>query len=182
MGRIYTEVLGNLRTPEWAERLEKCTMDHLDLDRCMAQRSRFVAKTRAGHMIAVALHRRVGLREGDVIDYDPLRHSALVVHLLPGEVLVVALAEGADRDEALFALGHAIGNQHWPALMRKGEIFIPLVADRKVMQAALESHRIEGLRFQFRDGEEVIPHLSPSEIRILFGGAEPQPNHHDHHC
>ncbi len=185
IGRIYTEVIGNLRSPEWAERLKEAEVEFLDLDQWVAQKSRFVATSRRGHAIAVALHQRCGLKEGDLLHFDPVRNFALAIHLLPSDVLVVSLdglkaLSAEEREATLFELGHAIGNQHWPALMHHGEIFLPLVADRKVMSAVLESHRFQGLSYQFRTGEEVIPHLSPSEIRSLFGAAEPSTKHHGH--
>ena len=185
MGRIYTEVIGNLREPEWAERLKEVEVEYLDLDQWVAQKSRFVATSRRGHSIAVALHQRCGLKEGDLLHFDPAQGHALAIHLLPSDVLVIGLEglkplSSEEREATLFELGHAIGNQHWPALMHHGEVFLPLVADRKVMSAVLESHRFQGLRYQFRTGEEVIPHLTPTEIRSLFGAAEPHTEHHDH--
>ncbi len=185
VGEIYTEIVGNSHSPQWAEQLQGLHLDFLDLDHRMAQKSRFVATTRQGRPVAVALRHRSGLREGDLLAVDSAQGSALVVHLLPSELLVIRI-EGSSLTSpeaslhSLFELGHALGNQHWPALMHHGEIFVPLVADKKVMQAVLESHRIEGLRYRFESGEEVVPHLSPSEIRILFGTSAPHDLDHHH--
>ena len=36
----------------------------------------------------------------------------------------------------------------------------------------MNTHRFEGLRYEFVPGGEVVPYLAPHESRRLFGGAE----------
>src|SRR5258705_13522815 len=69
-------------------------------------------------------------------------------------------------------LGHALGNQHWPALVKGTRVFVPLTVDRKVMASVMKTHRFENLRYEFVPGAEIIPYLAPHESRRLFGGAE----------
>ena len=47
-------------------------------------------------------------------------------------------------------LGHAMGNQHWPALVKDAVVYVPLTVDRKVMASVMKTHRFEGIRYEFR--------------------------------
>ena len=78
-------------------------------------------------------------------------------------------------------LGHAIGNQHWPAVVKGTRVYVPLTVDRKVMESVMRTHHIEGISFSFQPGREVIPYLAPHEIRRLFGGTGPDSDVHHHH-
>jgi urease accessory protein len=77
-------------------------------------------------------------------------------------------------------LGHAMGNQHWPALVKGNLVYVPLTVDRKVMTSVMNTHRFEGIRFEFVPGRNVIPYLAPHESRRLFGGAEGPVHSHAH--
>ena len=180
---LFTSVAGNRHEPAWAERLAQATIERLVLDQWTAQKSRFVAHTDSGEEVAVALRRPERLHDGDILRYDPQTGRALVVSLALNEVLVIDL-EGlqefplAVQQERLFELGHAIGNQHWPAVIRHKKVYVPLTVDRKVMLSVIESHHLEGVECHFEAGGEVIPYLAPHEVRRLFGGTE---QHHNHH-
>ena len=78
-------------------------------------------------------------------------------------------------------LGHAIGNQHWPAVVKGTKVYIPLTVDKKVMDSVMRTHHIEGVAWSFQPGSEVIPYLAPHEIRRLFGGTGPDSDVHHHH-
>jgi urease accessory protein len=69
-------------------------------------------------------------------------------------------------------LGHAMGNQHWPALVKGSAVYVPLVLARKVMDSVMRTHAFENIRYEFLPGREVIPYLAPHETRRLFGAAE----------
>jgi urease accessory protein len=69
-------------------------------------------------------------------------------------------------------LGHALGNQHWPALVKDTRVFVPLTVDHKVMASVMNTHRFEGIRYEFVPGDDIVPYLAPHESRRLFGGAE----------
>jgi urease accessory protein len=47
-------------------------------------------------------------------------------------------------------------------------VYVPLVADQKVMMSVMNTHHIEGITYSFKSGNEVIPYLSPHEVRMLF--------------
>ena len=80
-----------------------------------------------------------------------------------------------------FELGHAIGNQHWPAVVKGTRVFVPMTLDRKVMESVMRTHSFENVSIAFRRGAEIIPYLAPHEVRRLFGGTDPATAEHTHH-
>ena len=184
---VYNEVLGNLNTsPEWKEKLENVDIDYIILDQWTAQKSRFLANGVSGKEYAVALARHSQIADGDIISYDPAANSAAVLKIELSPVLVVDLAGIADKDpdtiiRISLELGHAIGNQHWPAVVKGTKVYVPLTVDKKVMLSVMETHNIEGITFGFQKGMEIIPYLAPHEIRRLFGGAGHESHEHGHH-
>jgi urease accessory protein len=99
----------------------------------------------------------------------------MVVHL--DELMTLAPAEAM---RTCVELGHAMGNQHWPALVKGNLVYVPLTVDRKVMASVMDTHRFEGIRYEFIPGREVVPHLAPHESRRLLGGAEGPVHSHTH--
>ena len=76
-------------------------------------------------------------------------------------------------------LGHAIGNQHWPAVVKGTQVYVPLTVDKKVMLSVMETHHLEGITFEFHQGLEIIPYLAPHELRRLFGGSGHERHSHE---
>lgn len=69
-------------------------------------------------------------------------------------------------------LGHALGNQHWPAVIRGTRVYVPLTIARTVMASVMKTHAFEGISCAFAPGAEVISYLAPHEARRLFGAAD----------
>ncbi|MDE6010213.1 MAG: urease accessory protein UreE [Muribaculaceae bacterium] len=184
--KIYSEVLGNIRKqPEWQEKLANAEIDEIYLDQWTAQKSRFLAKGLSGTEYPVALARHTHIVDGDVIDFDEEANKAVVLRLELSPVLVVDLAGIADKDPQTMIrisleLGHAIGNQHWPAVVKGTKVYVPLTVDKKVMLSVLETHHIPGITFEFEKGLDIIPFLAPHETRRLFGGAGHESHSHVH--
>lgn len=186
--KVYTEILGNMNTSgEWKDKLAEAEKDYIFLDQWTAQKSRFLAKGVSGTEYPVALKRHTQIVDGDVIDYDPATGKAAVLRIELNPVLVIDLSSLADKgtDEIIrrgVELGHAIGNQHWPAVVKGTKVYVPLTVDKKVMLSVMETHHLEGVEFEFQTGLEIIPYLAPHEIRRLFGGAGHESHAHgDHH-
>lgn len=183
---IYTEVLGNVNTQhDWHHKLENAEIDYIFLDQWTAQKSRFLAKGVSGKEYPVALARHSQVVDGDVIAYDPDKNTAAVLRLKLSPVLVIDLSGIENQDPETIIrtsveLGHAIGNQHWPAVVKGTKVYVPLTVDRKVMLSVMETHNIEGITYGFQEGLEVIPYLAPHEIRRLFGGAGYDSHVHSH--
>lgn len=183
---IYTEVLGNVnKSEEWKKKLQGVEVDEVFLDQWTAQKSRFLAKGASGAEYPVALKRNTHVADGDVIYFDEKEGKAVVLRLELNPVLVVDLSGIAEKDpdtiiRISLELGHAIGNQHWPAVVKGTKVYVPLCVDKKVMLSVLETHNIPGITYKFEKGLDVIPYLAPSETRELFGGASHESHSHVH--
>jgi urease accessory protein len=182
---LVEAVLGNAAEPEWAARLGGAAVDALELDHWEAQKNRFRKKTAGGVELAVSLDRGTFMRDGDVLVWDEPARRAVVARIALRDVMVIHLdgMSGAAPEIALrtcVELGHALGNQHWPALVKGSRVFVPLTVDRKVMSSVMNTHRFEGIRYEFVPGGEIVPYLAPHESRRLFGGAEGPVHTHTH--
>ena len=176
---VITEVIGNIHQPEWAARVDDCHIETVFLDQWTAQKSRFLAKGDHGNEYPVALTRGSRIADGDIIAYDPEARRAAVLRLDLNNVLVIDLSKLSslspeDIIRVSVELGHAIGNQLWPAVV-------------KVMLSVMETHNIDNITYEFQEGKDIIPFLAPVELRRLFGGAGhnntdlEHPHHHHHH-
>ena len=184
--KIYTEIIGNLDDPAWRERAEGAEIETIDLDQWTAQKSRFVVRSDRDNEYAVALKRHSQLLGGDIIDYRPAERRIVAIRIALSDVLLIELGELATQApeqiiHTAVELGHAIGNQHWPAVVKGTRVYVPLTVDRKVMESVMRTHHIEGISVSFQPGREVIPYLAPHEIRRLFGGTGPDSDVHHHH-
>ena len=185
--KIYQEIIGNLHSPEWAARAKEARTEYLDLDQWTAQKSRFVARSDRLNEYAVALRRHTQIADGDILEYSPGEGRIVAVRIRLSDVLVADLsALAAESPERMIRtaveFGHAVGNQHWPAVVKGMQVYIPLTVDRKVMQSVMRTHRLEHIVFEFRPGSEIIPYLAPHETRRLFGGTGPDSHVHEHHA
>ena len=188
---VITEVIGNIHQPEWAARVDDCHVETVFLDQWTAQKSRFLAKGDHGNEYPVALARGSRIADGDIIAYDPEARRAAVLRLDLNNVLVIDLSKLSslspeDIIRVSVELGHAIGNQHWPAVVKGTKVYVPLTVDKKVMLAVMETHNIDNITYEFQEGKDIIPFLAPGELRRLFGGAghdntDLEHDHHHHH-
>lgn len=188
-------ILGHEDNPEWKKKLQGLRVDTLELSQWDAQKTRLRKATAGGEEIVVSLDRDAFLRDGDVLVCDEVRAVVCRIHLC--EVMVVHLHPQADPRtlmERCVNLGHALGNQHWPAVVSSGCVYVPMSVDRTVMNSVMHTHAFEGISYEFKPGDEILPLLSPAQARRLFGGAgqpntaEAQHSHahdhahaHDHH-
>ena len=174
---LIEKVLGNVNDPEWTARLGKGTVEPLALDHWEAQKNRFRKKTASGVEVAVSLDRGAFLRSGDVLLWDEAAARGVVAQISLRDVMIIHLDPLSLQSPEValrtcVELGHALGNQHWPALVKGTRVFVPLTVDRKVMASVMNTHRFEGIRYEFAPGEDIVPYLAPHESRRLFGGAE----------
>jgi urease accessory protein len=182
---VIESILGNIGDPEWSERLSAANVDLLEVDQWEAQKSRFRKTSAKGAELAISLDRGAYIRDGDVLLWDAQAAMAIVARIDLRDVMIVHLddlmrlaPEMAMR--TCVELGHAMGNQHWPALVKGSLVYVPLTVDRKVMASVMNTHRFEGLRYEFVPGREVVIDLAPHESRRLFGGAEGPVHSHTH--
>ena len=184
--KVYSEVIGNMTlSDEWKEKLANAEIDYIFLDQWTAQKSRFLGKGVSGNEYPIALARHSQIVDGDIVEYDPEKNTAIVLKIELNPVLVVDLSGlASSKPEEIIRisleLGHAIGNQHWPAVVKGTKVYVPLTVDKKVMMSVMETHHIEGITYDFQKGVEIIPYLAPHEIRRLFGGAGHESHSHEH--
>jgi urease accessory protein len=182
---VIETVLGNIGDPEWIERLPVVNVDLLEVDQWEAQKSRFRKRTANGTEVAISLDRGTYMRDGDVLFWDAQAFTAVVARIDLREVMIVhldglALLTPAIAMRTCVELGHAMGNQHWPALVKDRLVYVPLTVDRAVMASVMNTHRLKGIRYEFVSGRDVVLYLAPHESRRLFGGAEGPVHSHAH--
>jgi urease accessory protein len=190
---IVHNILGNAADAEWQGRLAGAAIDVLALDQWEAQKSRLRKRTAGAVELALSLDRNHHLHDGDILVWNEAERRAIVARIALNDVMIVDL--GALKGEALdvvvrtiFELGHALGNQHWPAIVKGDRVFVPLTIDRKVMMSVMKTHAFSHIAYEFVPGVEVIPYVTPHEARRLFGGAgaashahPPAGDGHGHH-
>ncbi len=182
---VIETVLGNAGDREWSERLSAADVDLLRVDQWEAQKSRFRKTTAKGAEVAISLDRGTSIRDGDVLLWDARAAAAIVARIDLRDVMVVHLEELARLApeaamRACVELGHAMGNQHWPALVKGSLVYVPLTVDRKVMASVMDTHRFEGIGYEFVPGRDAALRFAPHESRRLFGGAEGPVHSHTH--
>ncbi|HJA56885.1 MAG TPA: urease accessory protein UreE [Candidatus Bacteroides intestinigallinarum] len=183
--KIYTEIIGNIyQAPEWGEKLKDVNIEYVSLDQWTAQKSRFLGKSDKGEEYPIALKRHSQIIDGDIIYFSPEENKAVVIRIDLSPVLVIDMGALVQKDSETMIrisveLGHAIGNQHWPAVVKGTKVYVPLTVDKKVMLSVMETHHIEGVTYEFQKGMEIIPYLAPHEIRRLFGGAGQESHSHE---
>ena len=182
---LVENVIGNATDPHWKALLAGAAIDWLMLDQWEAQKSRLRKQTAGQVELALSLDRNTHLHDGDILVWDEAARQAILVRVELKEVMVVdlsnVLAGGKENlVPTVFELGHALGNQHWPAVVKGTRVFVPLTVDRKVMASVMKTHAFPGVRYDFMPGADVIPYMAPHEARRLFGGASATPHSHAH--
>jgi urease accessory protein len=172
---LVESVLGNVDNPLWSAPVE---IDPLVLDRWEAQKNRIRKTTQGGAEVALSLERGSRLRDGDILYWDRDAGAAIVARVDLGEVMVVEL-DPTDVPTAV-EVGHALGNQHWPAVVKGARIYVPVAVDRAAMDSVMRTHALRGVTHRFVPGTAVVTGLTPPEARLLFGGAEQAGPPHDH--
>lgn len=180
---LVEAIVGNANEPEWIRRLNGFAIDLLALDQWEAQKNRLRKFTENGLEVALSLDRQQQLRDGDILVWSESTRSAVIARIQLQDVLVIRLDPILAGDHetlarTCFELGHALGNQHWPAVVKGTTVYVPLTVDRRVMASVMKTHAFSGITYEFAPGTEVIPFLAPHESRRLFGGANATPHAH----
>jgi len=169
-------VLGREAEDGWPGRLKGARVDVLRLDQADAQKSRLRKTTDGGVEVAISLDRGTQLHDGDILAWDEARRAAIVARIDLADVLVIdpsALAGGPSQASIArcVALGHALGNQHWAAVVKGTRVYVPLTVAREVMASVMKTHSFEGVTYEFVPGAGIVRDLAPHEVRRLFGAA-----------
>ncbi|QRV15491.1 urease accessory protein UreE [Haloterrigena salifodinae] len=115
-----------------AEHDERGTLERVVIDADERRRSRFRATTDAGTDVGVIVD-TAAVSAGDVLLVEDDR--MIVVAFEPRDALAVSLPDATDEAlEAAVELGHRIGNQHWDLAVEDGTVYVPLEADRHIVE------------------------------------------------
>ena len=180
---LIEHILGNAKKdPHWQHKLEGAKVDLLVLDQRDAQKSRCRRTSLGGLDLGISLERNVVLSDGDVLMWDEASRTGVVVQLNLRDVMVIDLKELKKQPldvliKTSFELGHALGNQHWKAVTKNNEVYIPLTVEPKMMDSVMRTHGFQHLPYAVVGGAEILPLLTTSEARLLFGGAEETDTH-----
>jgi urease accessory protein len=174
-------IVGRAANDGWPGRLTAARVDVLRLDQAEAQKSRLRRVTEGGAEVAISLDRGTQLRDGDILAWDEARQTAIVARVDLNEVLVIDLRSLLDGPQDVsmarcVELGHALGNQHWAAVVKGTRVYVPLTVARAVMASVMKTHSFDRVTHEFVPGADVIDRLAPHEARRLFGAA--QGHHH----
>jgi urease accessory protein len=169
-------VLGNATEGGWPGRLAGARVDELRLGQAEAQKSRLRKVSSSGVEVAISLDRGTQLRDGDILLWDEARRTALLARVDLSDVLIIDLSALLDlpREVSMatcLELGHALGNQHWAAVVKGARVYVPLTVARAVMASVMKTRSFGGVTYEFVPGAAVIPQLAPREARRLFGAA-----------
>ncbi|POT58601.1 urease accessory protein UreE [Citrobacter amalonaticus] len=180
---LIEKILGNINSRTGFDfSAEELKHDILVLEQWEAQKSRCRKKSKFGYDIGLSLDRHLRLNDGDILLYDKKNRYLLTVKIHLRRVMIVDLGLfGVERITDLlarsFELGHALGNQHWKAVIKGYCVYVPVVVADKMMCSVMKSHGYSEDEYYFTEGEKVIPLLTPSESRLLFGGVEEAHTH-----
>lgn len=184
---MVDRILGNLNDAKWRPLHSDLKIDKLELQPFEAVKSRLRKRSTGGQELAISLPRDQQLRNDDILFHDPDTGRIIITRLPLKEVLVIELDSmaklpAAEIMEASFALGHALGNQHWPAVIKGSTVYVPLSVDRRVMESVMKTHAFRHVQTYFAEGDTIADNFNSSETRLLFGGAGAVPhNHHQEH-
>ncbi|MBZ6493321.1 urease accessory protein UreE [Natrinema longum] len=115
---------------------ENGTLERVVIDAENRRRSRFRATTDAGTDVGVVVD-TPAVSAGDVLLAADDR--MIVVAFEPVDALALALPDAtAARLEAAVELGHRVGNQHWDLAVDDGTVYVPLEADRHIVERVVD--------------------------------------------
>ena len=183
---VIESVLGNIDDPEWIERLSRAHVDAVSVEQWEAQKSRFRKTTAKGTEFAISLERGTYIRDGDVLLWDAQAAQPSSRRIDLRDVMIVSSGRAhTPRARCGDAYMRRTGSCDWATStgrrwLRAIVVYVPLTVDRKVMASVMNTHRLEGIRYEFLPGREIVDLLAPHESRRLFGGAEGPVHSHTH--
>ncbi|WP_408960432.1 urease accessory protein UreE [Natrinema sp. 74] len=130
-------VIGNVHADDGLAALfesheEQGTLERVVLDAENRRRSRFRATTDAGTDVGVIVD-KPAVSSGDVLAVDDDRMIAVAFE--PRDAIAISLPDATSEAlEAAVELGHRVGNQHWDLAVEDGTIYVPLAADRHIVE------------------------------------------------
>lgn len=175
---LVEEIVGNISEPVWQNELKDYEFDLLTLEQWEASKSRLKKYSTKGYEIALSLPRNCHLNDQDILYLDQNKKIAVISQISLQEVMLIRLSteHQGDFHQRCFTLGHALGNQHWPAVFKNNIVYVPFYLDKKIMLSVIKTHGFNEVEIDFVSGDSIKGQLSNSEMRLLFSNGE-----HSHH-
>ena len=155
-------VVGSTDDPDLADEIaahdERGTLETVTLDSADRRKSRLRVATDAGTDLGVLVD-KPELAAGDVLVCDDDR--AVVVAFESREAFVIELPDSS-RPAATVELGHRIGNQHWDIAVEGRTVYVPVEADRAIIQDVLGPYLPAGTetRYETVDADRFVDEAS----------------------
>lgn len=121
------------------------TLETVSLDSADRKKSRLRVESDAGTDLGVLVNKQ-SLSEGDVLVLDDDR--AVVIAFKSREAFVIDLPESA-MPTSIVELGHRIGNQHWDIAVETQTVYIPVEADKTIIEDVLGPYLPAGAETQY---------------------------------
>lgn len=147
-------IRGNIEDdPELAERIERHeqtgTLERVILDASERKKSRLRVETDAGTDLGVLVD-QPELHAGDILCLDD--DQAVVVAFRSREAFVIELPEPTGETLATAVeLGHRIGNHHWDIAVSDGKAYVPVEADRHIIETVVGEYMPPGVATQYEE-------------------------------
>lgn len=172
---IINTILGNL--VDLQDKYKGYAIDTLHLEQWESTKSRVKKLSEGGREVAIALDRGAHLHNQDILYVDEEQKTVVIVGIKLKNVLKITLPQDIDHP-TLFKLGHALGNQHWPAILHGKYVYVPLYVDEKIMRSMLKTHNFTDMDIEFIDGDSLAHVLDASDFRLLFSGDDTTSHKH----
>lgn len=171
-------IVGTTNDPDLAAEIEAHeaagTLEAVVLDSADRRKSRLRVETDAGTDLGILVD-KPELSAGDILLLDDDR--AVVVEFQPREAFVIELPEAAESTSAestlatTVELGHRIGNQHWDIAIEERTVYVPVEADRAIIEDVLGPYLPAGAQTwyetvdadRFVDDEDETDHSHSSD-------------------
>jgi urease accessory protein len=143
------------------------TLERVAIEAEERKKSRLRVETDAGTDLGIITD-RPELRSGDVLFVE--KEAAAIVTFEAREAYVIELPDRDAGTTALAAkLGHRIGNQHWDIAVEGGSVYVPLEADKRIIEEVLEPYLPSEATTRYRS---VDPELFIDGAKADHGGPD----------
>lgn len=172
---IINDVIGNLSSLQ--EKYDGYDIDIIKLEQWESSKSRIKKTAPSGQEIAISLDRGKHLHNKDILFVDEAKKRIYIVDIQLKNVLKITVSPDANN-ETMFKLGHALGNQHWPAILKDNSIYVPLYVHENIMRSMLKTHNFSDIDIEFVEGDSLASVMNASDLRLLFSGDDTTAHKH----
>lgn len=157
-------IVGNLNAdPELAEAVDAHadagTLEVVVLDNADRRKSRLRVETDSGTDLGILVD-RPELSAGDILVLNDNR--AVIVEFESRAAFVIELPEPTESMlMTVVELGHRIGNQHWDIAVDEGTVYIPVEADKAIIEDVLGPYLPPGVetRYEIVDADRFVDEI-----------------------